>query len=121
MTTIDDQTTQHKLTARQLRGLFIMRIQSRDQLTGPQTASNVGSHYNSSVLTFCPKTQYYFILLNILLYYSKHISFIYGKKVQVIVFIHVLFSTSSDPEILLAEDARKNPCRQFLQTGEHKQ
>jgi len=27
----------------------------------------------------------------------------------------------SDPEILLAEDARKNPCRQFQQTGEQVQ
>jgi len=30
----------------------------------------------------------------------------------------LLFCVFSDPEIVLAEDARKNPCRQFLQTGE---
>jgi len=34
-------------------------------------------------------------------------------------YYRLLFCAFSDPENLLAEDARKNPCRQFLQTGEH--
>jgi len=44
MTTVNDQIT-HDLTARQPRGLFIMRSWSRDYINRPRTANNIGSHY----------------------------------------------------------------------------
>jgi U11/U12 small nuclear ribonucleoprotein SNRNP20 len=32
----------------------------------------------------------------------------------------IYYDSFQDPEVILAEDARKNPCRQFLSTGECK-
>ena len=52
---------------------------------------------------------------------SGHILIANANGVIMLLIIIFFFSTCmfSDPEILLAEDARKNPCRQFQQTGEH--